>query len=221
MMNKWIRRRRNTLGYGVQSPSDFYFVQHVLREQSPYYAYEAIHELHAQGHLPRYSEAIDRLLFRLANHIHPSLIVEVGAGTSIVTMSMACPSARCIAVAPSVQQAEAMRHIASEHPSVEVKNTDEMALFSLLTPDDGPIGLLHIAHAECYAEVLDAALPHMAPHGLIIVEGIRSDRSRQQWWTSLHGSQATGTSYDLGDIGLLALDPSRHAQAYWVKVRKR
>lgn len=43
MMNKWIRRRRNTLGYGVQSPSDFYFVQHVLREQSSYYAYEAIH----------------------------------------------------------------------------------------------------------------------------------------------------------------------------------
>ena len=75
-----------------------------------------------------------------------------------------------------------------------------------------------------YSYITCTRLPetvHVEPRDVIIVEGIRNDRSRQQWWTSLHGSQATGTSYDLGDIGLLALDPSRHAQAYWGKVRKR
>ena len=65
-MNKWIRRKRNSHGYGVQSPSDFYFVQHVLREEMPYYGYSELQQ--AEGEfstsLPRYSMSINRLLFR-------------------------------------------------------------------------------------------------------------------------------------------------------------
>ena len=45
MRNKWIRRKRNSLGFGVQSANDFYFVQHVLREQLPYYANPEKHPL--------------------------------------------------------------------------------------------------------------------------------------------------------------------------------
>ena len=85
MRNKWIRRKRNSLGFGVQSANDFYFVQHVMREQLPYYAYAEIHRLmqlcpteHAD-----YPEENIRLLFRLANFIHPRTIIEVGTGSGM------------------------------------------------------------------------------------------------------------------------------------------
>ena len=100
MRNKWIRRKRNSLGFGVQSPSDFYFVQHVLREQLPYYAYAEIHRMAKQNSTEGadYPEEIIRLLFRLTNHIHPQTIIEVGTGSGL--------SACAIAMARRLQRTE-------------------------------------------------------------------------------------------------------------------
>ena len=218
-MNKWIRRMCNSLGYGVQSPSDFYFVQNVLREEFPYYAYSAIHKLHTSpdARFPRYSEPIDRLLFRLANHIHPSLIVEVGAGSSIFAMSMACPSARCIAITQSETCKKSLHPLISNHPQVEIKTFDEMELFC---KNNDSIGLLHIAHTEQYKEVLEDALSHTTDNALIIIEDIRCDQAKQTWWKDLHENGQIGISYDLGNIGLLFLNQSRHKESYWVNLRR-
>jgi len=61
-------RLRYRLGYGVQSPSRYYFIRNVLHQRLPYYAYSSLPRVHG-------SAAKARLLFRLANHIQAQEVV--------------------------------------------------------------------------------------------------------------------------------------------------
>ncbi len=221
-MNKWIRRKRNSWGYGVQSPSDFYFVQHVLREKSPYYGYSEIEELKEKhsAHLPLYSEGINKLLFRLANYTQAKSIIEVGAGLSTYAMTLGRPSARCIAITSSEPCKRAMQSLLNEHPQVEIKEGDEMDIFCNLIQELGTIGLLHVAHTDHYREVIDAALPHVTDQSLIVIEDICSSKEKYDWWEELQKSSQTGITYDLGNIGLLFFNSSRHKNNYWINIRK-
>ena len=223
MRNRWIWRRLNSAGYGVQSPNDFYFVQHVLRERSPYYAYEALEALidEYSRTIPCYPEGVCKLLFRLANHVHPSTIVEVGTSLSSLALTMACPTARMMSITSSLQCAEAMQPLMPHYPQVEIKIGDEMALFYQSLPTLSPIGILHVAHTPHYREVVDAALRHTSNHTLLIIEGIRDSKDTLAWWHHLLKSQPTGICYDLGSLGLILIDHSRHKETYWIKLRNK
>jgi predicted O-methyltransferase YrrM len=221
-MNKWIRRKRNSWGYGVQSPNDFYFVQHVLREKSPYYNYATIEELEKKhsDSLPFYSSTINKLLFRLADYAHTDSIIEVGAGLSTLAIALGHPFARCIAITSSDSHHKTMTPLLEKQPHVEVKNGDEMAIFLQVLKEFGTIGMLHIAHTELYQEIVSAALPHVTDNSLIIIEDICSDKAKHNWWKSLQESPKTGITYDLGSIGLVFFNRSRHKETYWINIRK-
>lgn len=67
----WCRRICHSRGFGIQSPTDYYFVRYVINEHWPYHAYDLIpHEkdrvLQKQG----------RLYLRLANFRQPSVIID-------------------------------------------------------------------------------------------------------------------------------------------------
>lgn len=218
---KWIRRKRNSLGYGVQSPSDFYFVRHVLREKSPYYAYATIEDMGTRygDQFPNASIETHKLLFRLANHIRPNTIIEVGAGLSIFTMAMACPSAQSIAITTPEACNEAMLQLSAKYPHVELKRGDKIGIFMQLLCKQQTLDLLHVAHTPYYREVVEAALPHTTERTLMIIEGIRESKEKRAWWKELQVSPSTGISYDLKDIGLLFFDHTRHKNTYWINLR--
>ena len=220
-MNKWIRRKRNSLGYGVQSPNDFHFVRHVLREKSPYYAYATLDGILAKhgGQSPSYPDAIHRLLFRLSNYVHPNTVIEVGAGPSIFAMAMACPSARCIAVAPATEHLDTMVSMQTTFPNVEIRKDDELVLFSQSLHELQAIDILHVGHTSRYREVVEAALPYVTDRTLFIIEGIHDCKEKRDWWKSLQGSPSTGISYDLKSVGLLFFDRTRHKNTYWINLR--
>ena len=222
-MSKWMRRKRNSWGYGVQSPSDFYFVQHVLRGKSPYYSYSKIEEMermHASS-LPFYSSTINRLLFRLADYAHTNSIIEIGAGLSAFAMAMGHPFARCFAITSSESHHKAMVPLLKQQPHVKVKKGDEIAIFQQLVQELGTIGLLHIAHTEHYKEIISAALPYVTDSTLIVIEDIGRDKEKHDWWESLQESPKTGITYDLGSIGLIFFNHSRHKETYWINLRKQ
>lgn len=221
-MNKRIWRRLNSLGYGVQSPNDFYFVQHVLREKGAYYAYATLAEVAkgAGGDLPRYPEAVERLLFRVANHVHPATIVELGAGTSVLAMAMACPTAQCVAIIPGHAEGDSLRQLLAPYPHAEVKNGDEMALFEQLLAQWGGVGMLHVAHTAYYREAVQRALASNDERTVIVVEGLRDSREKQEWWHHLCEDDLTGTCYDLGNVGVVFLNRSRHKKTYWINISK-
>lgn len=206
-MNKWIRRKRNTLGYGVQSPSDFYFVRHVLRGKSHYYAYDKLHEAvkgsDDKGTL--YDEEVCRLLFRLTDYVHPEVILQVGIAPQLAaySMTLARPTARHIII------------------DTRTTGNDEVKTFVQTLQETGKIELLHVAHTPHYKEIVDLALPHVCNKTLLIIEGIRESKEKRMWWERLKQSALTGVSYDLGAMGLLFFDKTRYKDAYWVTMRKR
>ena len=80
----WCRRFRHRCGYGVHSPSDFFFITFVIYERLPFYAYAPLHHLRrVVAFLPHYREKVDKFLFRLINHLRPSVVWEVGTGSGI------------------------------------------------------------------------------------------------------------------------------------------
>ena len=164
---------------------------------------------------------VSSLLFRLANHVHPDTIIEVGAGLSIYAMAIACPSAQSIAITTPEACNDAILQLSAKYPHVEIRSGDEMGIFMQLLCKQQTLDLLHIAHTPHYREVMDAALPYVTDRTLIIIEGIRDSKDKRMWWKSLQGSPQTGISYDLGDIGLLFFDRARHKDTYWINLRKR
>jgi hypothetical protein len=220
-MNKWIRRKRNSIGYGVQSPSDFHFVRHVLREKSPYYAYSTLKDMGTRygDQLKHVPTSTHKLLFRITNYVQPDTIVEVGAGFSIFAMAMACPSAQCTAITSSVSHGNLLRSIQATQSTIEVRNGDEITIFSQLLREKQSIGILHVAHTPHYREIIDAALPYTSNRTLFIIEGIRDSKEKCNWWEGLQESTSTGISYDLKSIGLLFFDRTRHKNTYWINLR--
>lgn len=225
MINKWIRRKRNSLGFGVQSPNDFYFVQHVLREKLAYYGYDALHQLmDTPTCLPHYPEKINRLLLRLANHIQPQTIVEIGtgAGFSACAMSMGSTASECITIDRKVdlELLEKRNILLANYPQITAINGDELELFNHILQSKGRVELLHIAHTPYYKEAVDLALPYIGDSALFIIEDIDRDEAKQHWWESLQEHTQTCISYDLKSIGLLFFDKARYHNSYWINLRK-
>ena len=92
MATRWPRRR----GFGIQSPSDFFFVTSVVYEALPYYAYRELQSKPCRVGA-HYATRTHRLLFRVANYLQPDNFLEVGGGNG---MSAAYIQAACRHIRP-------------------------------------------------------------------------------------------------------------------------
>lgn len=66
----WLCRLRHSRGFGIQSPTDYWFVRYVVNEHWPYYKYETVGE--GDDWLTR---KLGRLYLRLANWRQPHTIM--------------------------------------------------------------------------------------------------------------------------------------------------
>lgn len=218
MVNNWIRRKRNSLGFGVQSPNDFYFVQNVLREKMHYYGYRDLRDLQRStaSSAGSYPEEINRLLFRLANYAHPEVIVEVGTGSGLSACAMAI--AHILGQCITISERGGIDDVVSAFSQIVVEEGDEVDRFCQIANRLGSIEMLHVAHTEHYQEVVDRALKHVCDRTLFVIEGIRDSKEKLDWWKSLQGCKPVSVSYDIGNVGLLFFDKHRHKTAYWVNL---
>ncbi len=69
----WLKRIRHCNGFGIQSPTDYWFVRYVINEHWPYYQTEKLGE--SDDWLTR---KVGRLYFRLANWRQPDVIEADG-----------------------------------------------------------------------------------------------------------------------------------------------
>lgn len=218
MVNNWIRRKRNSLGFGVQSPNDFYFVQNVLREKMHYYGYRDLRDLQRStaSSAGSYPEEINRLLFRLANYAHPEVIVEVGTGSGLSACAMAI--AHILGQCITISERGGIDDVVSAFSQIVVEEGDEVDCFCQIANRLGTIEMLHVAHTEHYQEVVDYALKHVCDRTLFVIEGIRDSKEKLDWWKSLQSCKPVSVSYDIGNLGLLFFDKHRHKTAYWVNL---
>lgn len=64
-----LRRIGRCRGFGIQSPTDFAFVNEVIYERSPYYAYASLNAHYPT--LSHFERKIAQALFRISNYVQP------------------------------------------------------------------------------------------------------------------------------------------------------
>ena len=179
-IENWCRRIRHRHGYGVHSPSDFYLITSVIYEKLPYYAYQDLHALRTQykGE-KKYREKVDRLIFRIANHLQPAVWTDDSPAGAITPLYIeaACPRARCVTIEKA----------AAEGLKVE---------------------LAHIA-SEDYRDHFERLLPLVCGKSCFIIGTPHESHEKEDWWKEVIADPRTGVTFDLYDIGLVFFNMKR------------
>ena len=206
----WINRKRHNRGYGVQSPSAFFFVTQVLRERLPYYAYPAL-DIAVGGN--RSKKEHFRELFRITNYLQPTSCVSVGSACAACAMSTARPGVQHYAVAPATMSAEAKELLTAGGCHI-IESVEQLPA---IIGHTGGIGMLYInATDEAYG-LIKAVLPHTNKNSVIVVDGINRSKRIREWWLQLVRDNATVITYDMYSYGLLFFDKERIKQHYTLK----
>lgn len=203
----WCKRIRYRKGYGVHSPYDFFFINFIIYENYPYYAYDSLHHLRrVVEHLPHYREKVDKLIFRIVNFLQPKIAVEVGTESGLTSryMAEACKGMHLYSLfthhAVSVQRILNFRSNITYSPFLKLDDLD------IVPPT---IDLLHIGHTNDYELVFETLYPRLHELSCVILAKPYSTRERLSWWKKIVEDDRTGVTFDLHDLGIIFMDKKR------------
>ena len=207
-LGSWINRKRHNRGFGIQSPSSFFFITQVLKERRAYYAYN------------RLDKAIDisrrhaREMFRITNYLQPVNCISVGASDAACAMLLAKPSVQHYAFLNKAElNAEAGTLLSTEGCHI----IDSIEQFGTVIKELGTIGMLYIDATDITMPLVREALPHTDAKSVIAIAGIHRNRRTREWWQQLVNDSATVVTYDMYSYGLLFFDKERRKQHYTLK----
>lgn len=191
-LSDWINRKRHNRGFGIQSPSAFFFVTQVLKERLAYYAYTELDSaVEKQGGTSRKHV---RELFRITNYLHPTNCIAIESDIAGLAMKAARPSAPCHTL----------------------KETETEKFRRYLEKYD-KIGILYIGDTTYRNIILETALPYTNNNSAIIVEGIHKSKETSLWWQSIVDNPTAIVTYDMQSYGLLFFDKEKKKQHYKLK----
>lgn len=208
-LSDWINRQRHNRGFGIQSPSAFFFITQVLKERLPYYAYPTLDKLTGSSHNHF------RELFRITNYHKPANCISVGSAAAACAMILAKPSARHFAITPA-ELSDGIRALLNDK---KCHITETAELFPAIIDKAGDIGMLYVdAYATDGADrFIRTALPHTNNNSVIVVDGINRSKTIREWWQQLISNNATVVTYDMFSYGLLFFDKEKRKQHYTLK----
>ncbi len=191
----WLVRFRHRKGYGVQSPFAYNFICDVVNNTELYYAYT---ELKAERlKFPevqiRNTEKIDKLLFRLANFVQPS-----------------------VAVIPIENTCVMKRYIKAGCQMAECHAYGNMEIFSRMLDIPRHVGMVYLSSDAASISVLRQHLPSLAQNAIVIIENIHGNRLFSENWKELKNVLNNVMTFDLYDVGLILLRKNIPTQHYMV-----
>ena len=206
----WINRKRHNGGYGIQSPSSFFFVTQVLKERLPFYAYPMLDKIVGGN---RRKRSHFRELFRITNYHQPTSCITVGSAAAACTMLLARPSVAHYAIAPAEMTPDRLT-LFGEYGCHIAHSTEQLPA---IIKKVGEIGMLYVDATDDAHTIVRAALPHTNKNSVIVVDGLNRSKRIQEWWQQLVGDSATVITYDMYSYGLLLFDKERIKQHYTLK----
>lgn len=237
-------------GFGIQSPWAYEMVTDVLFETLPYYHFIGLRKIKKSMEtdfinsckggenidnscirMNLQSQKDDEQLFRIANYLRPTSILEVGigSGSSLCYLASPHPNTPCLGISSFVH--ESLKKLATKI-DLKIKEGDEILLTQKYLEENELPEILHILctnNAERIYELMAKAYENSFNHDvqpnirraahlttpfvpLIIIERINGE-CRQLWHKILDDSRATIT-FDLGKRGLAFFDSKRTKQNY-------
>lgn len=208
----WINRQRHNRGFGIQSPSSFFFITQVLNERLPYYAYPALEYIASQE---GYSAKRLKELFRIANNHKPVNCIAVGSPAAACAMIAAKPTATAHCITETMPVKEVSEMLKSTGCNVTTGNI--MERLAVILDAQKEIGMLYIGNTPHRAELLETALRYTNDNSLIVIDGIHNDSTTAAWWQTVIEKPETIITYDLYSKGLLFFNKERIKQHYTLK----
>ena len=205
----WINRKRHNGGYGVQSPSSFFFITQVLKERRAYYAYAQLDRIAGRARKRHLRE-----LFRIANYLQPANSISVGAADAACAMLLAKPSVQHYAFLHSTgvkSEAKSLLHSNGCHV------INDMEQFNSIIKEVDRVGMLYIDATEETMSLVQAAMPHTNAKSVIVIAGIHRNKKIRELWQQIVNDTTTVITYDMYSYGLLFFDKERKKQHYTLK----
>ena len=109
----WLSRMHHSLGFGIQSPTDYVFVREVVNEHAPYYAYQQLNKQSGDW----LKRKLGRLYLRLVNWRQPTAMLRDAyepfwrAGCRKVRFAAVLDHYELVRVDMSDQTEDALAHI--------------------------------------------------------------------------------------------------------------
>lgn len=185
----WPFRWAQSKGFGVQSPWAYDFITTVVREKSPYYAYEDLKEtLMAQSKTER---RMSKLLFRLANYWQPQTIWLYGEDSEKYAPFL---HRGCLKAA--LKQADTFEALGSD-------GCTDMVV--LATKGDLANAFLHVAELT-------------NDRSMIVIEPIYLDKLRRCHWKLIWNDLDCTAVFDLYECGIIFFDSKRYKHNYKINL---
>ena len=206
----WINRKRHNRGFGIQSPSSFFFITQVLKERLPYYAYPLLDKVIDGGATKRRHF---RELFRITNYQQPESCISIGSAEAACAMVLAKPFAKHYAIAPTGLTSE-KQALLNERGCQIIESIDQ---FKALMAETSVFGMFYIDATDNADTFIKAAMSHTNNRSLIFVDGISRSQATRQWWQQIVNDSTITVTYDMYSYGLLFFDKERRKQNYTLK----
>lgn len=231
----WSRHHRSG-GFGIHSPFAFNFVQNVLGERYPYYAYARIAKWRAKakaawgGCWPHTSSLISlneaRMLFRIANFFNPSQLLVIGARSGVSAASVKAVSSQSVLhlFSPQYAQSKVQQQLLQSFGDQVRHYTDisecVKAYFSQISGDASPFVLVNEIGDEMELDALKSAiLPIVRKQGVIVLRNLHKHELTARLWVECKDHAQYGQFYTNGKTGILIANPKLQLEHFslWLK----
>ena len=182
----WLSRIHRCWGFGIQSPTDYWFVRNVVNEHWPYYAYSRFEEK------DWLSLKLGQLYFRLANYVQAKCFLEINTQEDDVREYV---EAAC-------QKTKSMRLCLPCDKMPEECKTKTLLVRCSYGP--GMEGLLHQVVDDC------------DERSVIVIDDIYGDNEARRFWETLSDDSRVTISYDLYHCGILLKESRHYKKKYYV-----
>lgn len=205
---------RHHKGHGIHSPFVFNLVTKVIEEKFPYHAYEDISLALEESQLNLFLKKQNKLIFRLSNYFSALHILELGSGEGVNTICLTAPSSNTICTC--LETSEKKYTKAQKLYSHWQRNINLHTGNSLpnLTEKQDCI-LINLAnYKKIHPGLLDYLSKLIEDKTLIIVIGIRTNKSNQALWKRIIDMDSRTAVLDLFNMGIVFFDKKLYRWKY-------
>ena len=207
---RWIRRFRQSRGYGVHSPFAYELIRKVRSSGMHYYAFDEIADYLAAHHpgIPL-NLPLHHLSFRLVNHFKAKDILEIHSGSGVNSLYLSSPGRdiHCTCVEESAEQIALARELTAPRSS-------QFTLLSQL-PEEGTYDAIFIHFGEGRSLSPDSLLRLSGPDTFWVVYPVNTPRSKQ-FWRNVVNDERVGITFDMKDIGIAFLRQTYSKLHYFI-----
>lgn len=206
----WLKRFRQSRGYGVHSPFAFELIQKVLSSRTHYYAFDEIadHLSANHPHLPL-NKPLHHLSFRLVRHFNAMKILEINSGHGVNTLYLLSPDSRihCTCVEARSEM------VAEANELTAIKGSQRTILSALPREEQFDAIFLHLDVES--PPTLDSLIQLSHEETFWVFDPMNATRSKQ-YWRNIVNDERIGITFDMREAGITFLRHTNSKNHYLI-----